>query len=162
MLLVKQILNKLPETYKQNYTVVKFNVSNSCCTSQDDNNFIMSLKQFTYDDFIEYLLKECQEHFPFDIDLDEELDVDLDDFVESLDEDDDKELDEDLIDELNKKSLFIILCQAIEDILENKRLSIYDCECGLDFFIFNEKDKIVIDNSDFNNSKYHLESYFNF
>ena len=149
MLLVKQILNKLPETYKQNYTVVKFNVSNSCCTSQDDNNFIMSLEQFTYDDFIEYLLKECIKQFPIDIDLDEGLDVDLDDDTE----DEDK---------LEKQTLFTILCEGIEKILENKRLSIYDCDCGLDFFIFNEKDKIVIDNSDFNNPTYYLQSYFNF
>ena len=155
MSLIERIVKKLNNLYKntdKKYTIVKFDVRNGCCTSQANNDFEMTLKQLSFTESIYYLFEECYPwlHSEFNDALNIHYNDDYDeDNIDSDDEDDDKQL-------------FFIVYNGLKAIMEKKRLSTYHCDCGLDFFIFNEGDKIIIDNSDFFNSEYDMHSYFIF
>jgi hypothetical protein len=142
MSLIERILNlnDMYENKDKKYTVVKFDVRNACCTSQADGEFIMTIKQLSFTDYIYYLFEECKPH------------------LEVLFDDED--------DEDDKEELFSIIYKGLKSIMESKRLSIYDCECGLEFFIFNEGDEIIVDKSDFYsdgfNDKYNINMHFEF
>ena len=145
MLIIKQILKKLSNicdsSYtNKKYTIVKFNVSNSCCTSQADNDFIMEMKQLSYTNCITYLFEECKKYLDDEFNCNEEFNEDDKDENYSLE----------------------LLCEGLKSILDSKRLSIYECECGLDFFIFNEQDEIIVDNLSFHNDDFNIQSHFEF
>jgi len=157
MVSIKRIIKKLSEgsnsTKDKKYTIVKFNVSNSCCTSQADNDFTMTMKRLSYSECIYYLLKECQKYLqPFEFNDKDE------DSEENEDEDDEEDNEDDEDEE--------ILYNGLKSIMETKRLTIYHCLCGLDFFIFNEEDEIILEKSEFYdenfNNKYDINMHFEY
>lgn len=145
MLLIKQILKKLnvicdTSYLDKKYIIIKFDISNACCTSQADNDFKMSMKQLSFNQCIKYLFEECKKYLEVEINLNEEF----------------NEEDKD------ENYLLELLCDGFKNIIETKRLSIYECECGLDYFIFNKEDEIIVDNSSFNNEEFNIQSHFEF
>lgn len=117
------------------YTIIKYNVFNSCCTSQANNNFRMFVEHLSYKDCIAYLFKEVRPY---------------------LDYEEDEEL-------ANDDVILTIISDGLKNIMNKKRVCIYEeCNCGLEYFIFDSKSKIVVDSDSFREEKYSIHRYISF
>ncbi len=148
MSLVDCIINRLnidEKSKKQSFTVVTYDISNSCCTSQAENNFEMTIDHLSFKELIHYLFKHVLPNL--DVSFDEDADAPFDD------------TDEENVDFLN------ILVDGFKKIIDKKRLSIFNCDCGLDFFIFettNSQPQLKINNNEFNDERYYIHNFFEF
>jgi len=135
--IIKKIDNKINRELKDlnKYTIIKYDISNYCCTSQDNNDFIMSVEQLSYKDCIAYLFKEVRPY---------------------LDYEDDEDLEDDDV-------VLTIISEGLQRIMDKKRLCIYNyCECGLEYFIFDSKSEISVNNQSFREEEYSINEYISF
>ncbi len=146
MSLLKTILKKIEidndskQYQKQMFTIVKYDISDACCTSQADNDFEMTIERLSYKETIRYLFKIILPKLQVSFNEDESFD----------DEDEDNQ------------ELLNILVNGFKKIMDKKRLSIFECNCGLDFFIFEDGKPIIIKNNQFNDETYYIDNYFDF
>ncbi len=133
MSLIETIIETINYNKKDMYTIVKYDISNGCCTSQADNDFEMTIQRLSYNDAIRYLFKDISPRLS-----------------DEYDNDDDDEY-------INR------IANGFICIMNKKRVSIFDeCDCGLEFFIFkdNEYESIKVKNNDFHDEKYSYNNYF--